>query len=443
MRQSYSMRSPAVKRLMKEAQELHEPTEQYFTQPLEDNLFEWHFTIRGPVETEFDGGIYHGRIVLPPDYPMKPPSIIFLTPNGRFEIYKKICLSISGHHPESWQPSWSIRTALLAIIGFMPTHGAGAIGSLDYKPEERKKLAKKTQEWKCSTCGDVTGVLKPVTEASEKTRQEAKELATQIAFQGEKEKKTGESTENSSSVKTSVETPTATTPSPPSTSTPPFMQNMPYPFPPGTLPFNRFPFPPPFMNMPNFASNQSNSRFPPPHAPFFPPMFPPGFQPQAGGAMPMPPWSNSHGFNHISTSSEKAPQPPTQSQQAPNVQKTSQSAPEPQTTVVSPDSPSTSTTQASSSTQNSTEQAAAPVPPTPSVVPVTRETTVRHRVTENPNVSVRENLSQRAELHHNENRQQSGGTVTLVLIVALGLMISLLLLYRLYNSKIFDKFFPS
>ena len=36
-----------------------------------------------------------------------------------------------------------VRTALLAIIGFMPTHGNGAIGSLDYTPEERKVLARK------------------------------------------------------------------------------------------------------------------------------------------------------------------------------------------------------------------------------------------------------------------------------------------------------------
>lgn len=33
--------------------------------------------------------------------------IFFLKPNGRFEVNKKICLSISGHHPETWQPSWS------------------------------------------------------------------------------------------------------------------------------------------------------------------------------------------------------------------------------------------------------------------------------------------------------------------------------------------------
>ena len=139
----YNRRSPAVKRLMREAQELSEATVDYFAQPLEENLFGWHFTVRGPSDSDFEGGIYHGRIILPADYPMKPPNIIVMTPNGRFQEGKKICLSISGHHPESWQPSWSIRTALLAIIGFMPTPGKGTIGSVEYSPEERRALAKR------------------------------------------------------------------------------------------------------------------------------------------------------------------------------------------------------------------------------------------------------------------------------------------------------------
>ncbi|NWS40282.1 UB2J1 enzyme, partial [Probosciger aterrimus] len=175
----------AVKRLMKEAAELKDPTDHYHAQPLEDNLFEWHFTVRGPPDSDFDGGIYHGRIVLPPEYPMKPPSIILLTANGRFEVGKKICLSISGHHPETWQPSWSIRTALLAIIGFMPTKGEGAIGSLDYTPEERRALAKKSQDFCCEMCGtSMKTALLPLTSGrvSSQADKEAKELARQISF---------------------------------------------------------------------------------------------------------------------------------------------------------------------------------------------------------------------------------------------------------------------
>lgn len=36
---------------------------------------------------------------LPSDYPFKPPEVYMLTPSGRFEVNKKICLSISSFHP--------------------------------------------------------------------------------------------------------------------------------------------------------------------------------------------------------------------------------------------------------------------------------------------------------------------------------------------------------
>uniref|UniRef100_A0A5S6QQZ0 UBIQUITIN_CONJUGAT_2 domain-containing protein n=1 Tax=Trichuris muris TaxID=70415 RepID=A0A5S6QQZ0_TRIMR len=177
MEGQYNTHNPAVKRLMREAMELRNATELFVAAPLNDNLFEWHFTIRGPADSDFDGGIFHGRITLPPDYPMKPPSIIMLTPNGRFETNTKICLSISGHHPENWQPSWSIRTALLAIIGFMPSSPAGAVGSLDVPPEQRRLLAKKSQEWCCTMCNvRMKDVLPPLTTASAAMRQEAKVL---------------------------------------------------------------------------------------------------------------------------------------------------------------------------------------------------------------------------------------------------------------------------
>ncbi|XP_018320884.2 ubiquitin-conjugating enzyme E2 J1 [Agrilus planipennis] len=184
----YNLKSPGVKRLMREARELAEPTEEYYASPLDDNLFEWHFTVKGPEGTEFEGGYYHGRILLPSQYPMQPPNIILLTPNGRFETNKKICLSISGYHPESWQPSWSIRTALLALIAFMPTPAAGTIGSLEYTKEERQILAKKSVDWVCDTCGKISTKL--ATASLSGTKQLTKEESTliqQIALKSEEE----------------------------------------------------------------------------------------------------------------------------------------------------------------------------------------------------------------------------------------------------------------
>jgi len=39
-------------------------------------------------------GLYHLRILLPPSYPMSAPDIMLLTPNGRFELGKKVIFSV-------------------------------------------------------------------------------------------------------------------------------------------------------------------------------------------------------------------------------------------------------------------------------------------------------------------------------------------------------------
>ncbi|XP_010449819.1 PREDICTED: ubiquitin-conjugating enzyme E2 32 [Camelina sativa] len=143
----FNRKNPAVKRILQEVKEMQaNPSDDFMSLPLEENIFEWQFAIRGPSDTEFEGGIYHGRIQLPSDYPFKPPSFMLLTPSGRFETNTKICLSISDYHPEHWQPSWSVRTALVALIAFMPSNPNGALGSVDYPKEERRSLATKSRE---------------------------------------------------------------------------------------------------------------------------------------------------------------------------------------------------------------------------------------------------------------------------------------------------------
>jgi ubiquitin-conjugating enzyme E2 J1 len=61
----------------------------------------------------------------------------------------KLCLSISQHHPEHWQPSWSVRTALMALIAFMPSAPDGAIGGLNYPAEERRTNPPKVVRSQC------------------------------------------------------------------------------------------------------------------------------------------------------------------------------------------------------------------------------------------------------------------------------------------------------
>mmetsp|Transcript_0 Transcript_0/g.1 ORF Transcript_0/g.1 Transcript_0/m.1 type:complete len:390 (+) Transcript_0:35-1204(+) len=146
-------KSPSLRRIKADIRELSiDPSDQYHAAPLEHDMFEWHFTIRGAPDTDFAGGVYHGRILLPPEYPFKPPNIVFLTPSGRFECGVKVCLSFSAHHPELWQPAWGIRLILEALISFLPTPADGAIGALDWTSEERKKLAKESVNFRCPMC---------------------------------------------------------------------------------------------------------------------------------------------------------------------------------------------------------------------------------------------------------------------------------------------------
>lgn len=167
---------PAVR----EAQELSTaPSPDYAATPLETDLFEWHFTLRGPPGSAYAEGLYHGRIVLPPTYPLRPPSFRFLTPSGRFEANREICLSISGHHEETWQPAWGVRTALVALRSFMETDPRGQLGGLDTSDAVRRRLAAESRAWRCPGCGGRSNedIIKETEEAARAADAEAAEAA--------------------------------------------------------------------------------------------------------------------------------------------------------------------------------------------------------------------------------------------------------------------------
>ncbi|KAI0665021.1 ubiquitin-conjugating enzyme/RWD-like protein [Cubamyces menziesii] len=154
-RAALNKNNSAVKRIMQEARELaNDPCTDYAAAPLEDDIFEWHCTIRGPPGTEFEGGLYHFRILLPSEYPFRPPAIMMLTPNGRFELNTKICISFTNYHEELWQPAWGVRTAIIGLQGFFPLKGTAAVGvgALEYPTAERKRLAALSREWVCPRC---------------------------------------------------------------------------------------------------------------------------------------------------------------------------------------------------------------------------------------------------------------------------------------------------
>ena len=157
------MTAPSTRRLLKESTDLHKNPSPYFTAaPTSDeNLHDWHFTLAGPPSpTPYATGLYHGRITFPSTYPLRPPSFRFLTPSGRFEVNREICLSISGHHEETWQPAWGVRTALLAIRSeIMGAESQGQVGGMEVGEGVRREYARLSREWTCRECGESNGQI--------------------------------------------------------------------------------------------------------------------------------------------------------------------------------------------------------------------------------------------------------------------------------------------
>uniref|UniRef100_A0A7S1Y302 UBC core domain-containing protein n=1 Tax=Grammatophora oceanica TaxID=210454 RepID=A0A7S1Y302_9STRA len=179
-------KSPSLRRIQADVRELAlDPSERYYAAPLENDMFEWHFTIRGAEGTDFEGGVYHGRILLPPEYPFKPPHIVFLTPSGRFETHTKVCLSFTAYHAELWQPAWGIRLILEALISFLPTPADGAIGALDWTAAERKKLAKRSVNFCCSQCcagGKVINLLPKLSDEEKAKKSASTQFSKELDF---------------------------------------------------------------------------------------------------------------------------------------------------------------------------------------------------------------------------------------------------------------------
>lgn len=107
----------------------------------EANILEVHYVIEGSEKTPYTGGFYHGKLVFPKDYPLKPPSVIMMTKNGRFQPNRRLCLSMSDFHPESWNPMWSVSTILTGLYSFM-IESAPTLGSIESSRSQKEKFAR-------------------------------------------------------------------------------------------------------------------------------------------------------------------------------------------------------------------------------------------------------------------------------------------------------------
>ena len=118
------------------------------------NLNEVHFSVRGPKNTIFEGGWYHGEILLPREYPYKPPNVRLLTRSGRFEVNTNLCFSFTAFHPETWSPAVNLTAIVIALQSLFDAWDERAVGMISNcsRPEIKLCVAA-SRKYSCEKCG--------------------------------------------------------------------------------------------------------------------------------------------------------------------------------------------------------------------------------------------------------------------------------------------------
>lgn len=106
-----------------------------------DDPLIWYFLMVGQKGTDYYGGEYIGKILHSPKYPIEAPDYVLLTPSGRYETNRKICLSNSGFHKSEWSSTWNIISILAAFYSIWIDDREIGLGHIKDTPANRRRMA--------------------------------------------------------------------------------------------------------------------------------------------------------------------------------------------------------------------------------------------------------------------------------------------------------------
>lgn len=136
------------RRVRKEHEELmRNPLPNVYVALSPDDHLSWYCLIHDLGEPQYAGGEYIFQIRLSPRYPFEPPDYYMLTPNGRFDVTKKLCFSNSSMHAESWSPLWTIRTMIMGFLSFFLETTSTGYGHLNTTPEVKLAFAEQAKQF--------------------------------------------------------------------------------------------------------------------------------------------------------------------------------------------------------------------------------------------------------------------------------------------------------
>jgi len=92
----------------------------------DEDLFKWEAVLKGPRDpaSPYFGGLWLLSISVPPNYPLAPPTIHFVTPICHPNVHfatGEICLTLLGG--EHWAPTYTLSTTVAAIQQLLTSPG--------------------------------------------------------------------------------------------------------------------------------------------------------------------------------------------------------------------------------------------------------------------------------------------------------------------------------
>jgi ubiquitin-protein ligase len=113
-----------------------------------EDMFKWDISIKGPADTPYAGGTFVLRIEFPTQYPFKAPSLKFITkiyhPSVKLDT-GDVCTDVVG----AWGPTLNAKHCIQVVYSMMQSPESdhpleeSVAQQLREKPKEFEKMAKK------------------------------------------------------------------------------------------------------------------------------------------------------------------------------------------------------------------------------------------------------------------------------------------------------------